>query len=710
MITANTDYIQATIELFGAIITVLGAMIFWIITGLKKKSEKYLFSALLISGLGLLVDAGWYIFDGNTSNAGFVLNWICNFTIFICNPVMAFTILRFLSCILTESKHAPNKVLIIIAYSFIAICALIPISNIFYGWMYYFTNLNVYVRNWGWYLYTAFNSLSILSLLLVVILKRKYLSLRSRITFYIFFLAPFLGIALQAIFIGISFIQIGIAISSLGIVLSYILDWVKKARDENDITIDKKRLWLIEAVFSILILFVSASIISCVVSVNNVSQQNSEQNSKALTYMVAETVDAVLSEPVNVSRTMANSEIVLEALESTSMSSLDEEKLTSFMKRIKNEYGYQSIFIAKENDKSYYTPDGFSRYMELDGFDAWYNKFKEKNIKYELNIDNDKDNDMALSVFINVAVNDEANNIIGACGVAMSIENLMDILDDYEKSYSLDVMLVDSNGIIQVDFNKHSIGSKMKYELDLSDETGSISYLKNASTSILTKYMNVLDWHLIIIDKNPNKINVFEVILPSMVIYVLGVILMVTFSLLFGFYENRRSNIIRQSKRLSETDGLTNLYNRYSLDRYVEKVTTYGIGENLTILMIDINGLKTANDTLGHDAGDELIKATAELLLISFKEHANIYRVGGDEFFVISEYPEEVILKNLEHFNHLVSSWKGHKIHSLSVSIGCATHTQNPDLNINELIKVADNQMYQDKNQYYIRTGKTRRK
>ncbi|MCR5741555.1 MAG: diguanylate cyclase [Gammaproteobacteria bacterium] len=47
-------------------------------------------------------------------------------------------------------------------------------------------------------------------------------------------------------------------------------------------------------------------------------------------------------------------------------------------------------------------------------------------------------------------------------------------------------------------------------------------------------------------------------------------------------------------------------------------------------MLFDINGLKTENDTIGHEAGDELICGSAECMKNAFSRHGKIYRVGGD--------------------------------------------------------------------------------
>ena len=52
--------------------------------------------------------------------------------------------------------------------------------------------------------------------------------------------------------------------------------------------------------------------------------------------------------------------------------------------------------------------------------------------------------------------------------------------------------------------------------------------------------------------------------------------------------------------------------------------------------MIDINGLKQYNDTMGHQVGDKYIYATAKTIADAFYGHGKLYRVGGDEFCLIS--------------------------------------------------------------------------
>ena len=127
-----------------------------------------------------------------------------------------------------------------------------------------------------------------------------------------------------------------------------------------------------------------------------------------------------------------------------------------------------------------------------------------------------------------------------------------------------------------------------------------------------------------------------------------------------------------------------------------------------TVVMADVNGLKEANDTLGHEAGDELIIGSAECLRKSFDGIDTIYRIGGDELTVIMERTEIEAKKCLERMEKNCGDWKGRLIRGISISCGTASTDDYSDLD--SLLKAADQKMYEFKSNYYQKTGKDRRK
>ena len=145
-------------------------------------------------------------------------------------------------------------------------------------------------------------------------------------------------------------------------------------------------------------------------------------------------------------------------------------------------------------------------------------------------------------------------------------------------------------------------------------------------------------------------------------------------------------------------DQLTDCKNRKALDwAYTEKLEKYF---PLAIVMCDINGLKEINDQKGHDAGDKFIVQTAQTLKSVFgKRH--VYRFGGDEFIAV--------LPNITHpaFQKLLETAKSQL--GATASLG-TTISGTKDTDFESLLKAADAEMYENKKQYYIVTGKDRRK
>ena len=159
--------------------------------------------------------------------------------------------------------------------------------------------------------------------------------------------------------------------------------------------------------------------------------------------------------------------------------------------------------------------------------------------------------------------------------------------------------------------------------------------------------------------------------------------------------------------RYAYYDQMTGLQNRRA---YAEKVGQLSkhLPVPCTVVMADINGLKEANDTLGHEAGDELIIGAAECLRKSFDGIETVYRLGGDEFTVIMEKSETEAKKCLERLEKICADWKGQFVNGISISYGAASAEEFSDLD--SLLKSADQRMYQYKSNYYQYTGKERRK
>ena len=151
-------------------------------------------------------------------------------------------------------------------------------------------------------------------------------------------------------------------------------------------------------------------------------------------------------------------------------------------------------------------------------------------------------------------------------------------------------------------------------------------------------------------------------------------------------------------RRLSFEDTLTGLYNRNKFSQLLQDDQD-ARRPCLGVACFDLNGLKQINDRQGHRAGDAFIRGAADQLRQVFPDR--IYRIGGDEFVVIDEAPEEEFRQNVR------AVQAGMDRHNISCSVGvCWRQT---GCSIQEQIDEADRQMYQAKRLFYSVKGNNRR-
>ncbi len=159
--------------------------------------------------------------------------------------------------------------------------------------------------------------------------------------------------------------------------------------------------------------------------------------------------------------------------------------------------------------------------------------------------------------------------------------------------------------------------------------------------------------------------------------------------------------------RISRTDELTRMYNRHCYEEDVAAIRESGMEPDFAVISADVNGLKVVNDSLGHAAGDELLKGAASCLLSAVGAFGKVYRTGGDEFMAIVRTGDcEKLLGDIRGRS---AAWRGRMVDGVSISLGCAAHAAYPDAAVEELERIADAAMYEDKKRFYSQPGQDRR-
>jgi diguanylate cyclase (GGDEF)-like protein len=163
------------------------------------------------------------------------------------------------------------------------------------------------------------------------------------------------------------------------------------------------------------------------------------------------------------------------------------------------------------------------------------------------------------------------------------------------------------------------------------------------------------------------------------------------------------ANANRQLAELAVTDPLTALPNRrylfQELEREFQRARRYG--HPLSVMLLDLDHFKQVNDTRGHPVGDRVLQLVGKVLSSSVRSTDLAGRVGGEEFMVIA--PEtgidvvSIVAERIRQNIRRRSQAAGERLPTVTVSIGIST-TEHPDAGSSEeLVKQADEALYQAK-------------
>lgn len=143
---------------------------------------------------------------------------------------------------------------------------------------------------------------------------------------------------------------------------------------------------------------------------------------------------------------------------------------------------------------------------------------------------------------------------------------------------------------------------------------------------------------------------------------------------------------------LAHTDALTGLANRHAWELLIdeENESLRKLGENALVILIDLDGLKAANDNFGHAEGDRYIMKAADALRGLVRERDFVARIGGDEFAIFLRGVEK------EHGRVMCDRIQVElKRSAVEASVGFASYLSHGDLR--EALRVADMRMYEEK-------------
>ncbi len=169
-------------------------------------------------------------------------------------------------------------------------------------------------------------------------------------------------------------------------------------------------------------------------------------------------------------------------------------------------------------------------------------------------------------------------------------------------------------------------------------------------------------------------------------------------------YAERLRDNVQQSIEMAITDALTGLYNRYYMESHLAALVEQAAvrGKSLAVIMLDLDYFKSINDTLGHDAGDDVLRELATRIRKSIRGIDLACRYGGEEFVIVMPETDMAVATIVaERLRRRIAAepfavQQGARQITATISVGIATLDAADDT-VAKILKRADQALYRAK-------------
>lgn len=319
----------------------------------------------------------------------------------------------------------------------------------------------------------------------------------------------------------------------------------------------------------------------------------------------------------------------------------DIDQIVRYLTSIGQRYQTITAFFISERTHNYYHTSGLLKKVDRNNpADRWYFKIKNLTSDFEINLDKDSANPQRTTLFVNHQVHDFNGNYLGAIGVGLSSEVIMDTIDTYQARYDRQVYFADREGNIvlhgpalKTTGNIRAMEGIQELATQiLTSQGGSFSYQRGADQVFLkSRFVPELNWYLLVEQKQiPSKqVQGALWINLGLSLLITAVILLLAFITLNRFQ--------RQIEHLANRDHLTQTANRHNFESSFEQMIAFANRRQqpLSILLADIDHFKSVNDEFGHLAGDRVLADVAKTLARQLRKSDVICRWGGEEFLIV---------------------------------------------------------------------------
>ncbi len=319
------------------------------------------------------------------------------------------------------------------------------------------------------------------------------------------------------------------------------------------------------------------------------------------------------------------------------------DAIIRYLSEIQREYGTTTAFFVSEDTRNYYHPTGIIKQVDPDDpDDAWYFRARRMNDDYEINIDHDTADRARLSIFVNYRVVDAQGRLLGLTGIGLAVEQVVELIESYERRYSRDIYFVDRDGAVTLASDEEGAHPDLQERPGLekfatrvlANPSASLSYENERGETVFlnSRLVPEFDWYLIV-EQSKNEAE--GQLLRTLAV---NIILALTITgLILGLVYATLNRYQRRLEQMATTDKLTGAANRHVFQILFSQVVGNARrrNESVALLCLDLDGFKAINDRYGHQAGDDVLRQFTEVVDRIVRESDTLCRWGGDEFLVL---------------------------------------------------------------------------
>jgi len=451
----------------------------------------------------------------------------------------------------------------------------------------------------------------------------------------------------------------------------------------------------------VLIGFVATSLIGYFVAKDSLTDRLQQEMLPLTSDNIYSEIQRDLLQPLLISSLMANDVFVFDWINNGEQ---DANKMTSYLAQIQKKYNTITAFFVSESSGNYYHPTGvLKRVAEKNPEDHWYFEARNSHNPYVINIDRDTADKKRLSIFVNYRIEDKSGKFIGVIGVGLSLQTVVELIENYQKRYGREIYFVNRQGEVMLQSSQYHSELHLQNKSGLDKAFLQVLTSPSASLSFKTSSGNMLylnsrlvpefDWYLIveqINDPSSERIETAFLINLAVAVVISMIVLALAHFAVRGYHD--------KLEMMATQDKLTGVASRQVFEFYFKQAVARGKrrDESLSLVLLDIDLFKPVNDTYGHEAGDRVLARVAQLIKSHVREEDVVCRWGGEEFLIllsgcnlqhardITELIRSAVAGLQFHFSN--------KVVQITVSAGIAE--MQSDEKLGQVVERADHHLY----------------